>query len=90
MQKHLNVKISGRVQGVFFRYSAKRKAEKLDIMGFARNEPDGTVYIEAEGEEKTLKQFLAWCRKGPAFARVEKVESEFDPETKKFIDFVII
>jgi acylphosphatase len=90
MERHLNVKIHGRVQGIFFRDSARRKAGKLDIKGFARNEDDGTVYIEAEGEEENLKKFLDWCRKGPVLASVKKVEFEFKPEIKNFRDFEII
>jgi acylphosphatase len=53
MKKHFNIRISGRVQGVFFRASTKAKAEELGISGFVQNEPDGSVYIEAEGEEAT-------------------------------------
>ena len=90
MRRHLNIKIHGRVQGVFFRHSAKQKAKELAIKGFAQNEPDGAVYIEAEGEEINLKQFLDWCRRGPTFARVEKVESEFKSELQNFNEFVII
>ncbi len=90
MQKHLNVKIFGQVQGVFFRHSARQKAVELNITGFASNESDGTVYIEAEGKEENLKEFLDWCRQGPASAHVEKIESEFEPETKKFNEFVIL
>jgi acylphosphatase len=84
---HLNIKIHGRVQGVFFRQSAREKAGELNISGFARNDPDGAVYIEAEGEENNLRKFLEWCRKGPAPASVEKLEFEFCPEIKNFADF---
>ena len=89
MIKHLNIKIYGRVQGVFFRHSAKQKAKELGIKGFVRNEPDDAVYIEAEGEEENLKQFSDWCRQGPASAQVKKNESEFTSEIKNFSDFVI-
>lgn len=85
--KHLNIKIYGRVQGVFFRANAKKKAKELGITGFARNEPDGTVYIEAEGEEENLEKFLEWCHRGPPFAHVEKANSEFSPKIKKFKAF---
>ena len=85
--QHLNIKIFGRVQGVLFRASAKKKAEELQIIGFARNEPNGSVYIEAEGEKENLEKFLNWCHKGPLFATVEKVESEFTSELKHFIEF---
>lgn len=74
MIKHVNIKISGIVQGVFFRISAKEQADKLDIKGFARNEPDGSVYIESEGAEENINKFLEWCHQGPPLAEIEKVE----------------
>jgi acylphosphatase len=86
--KHLNIKISGKVQGVFFRASAKDKAQELGVRGFVRNEPDGGVYVEAEGEEKALDQFVAWCSRGPATANVGKIiTTESDP--KNFVLFEI-
>ena len=72
--KHLNIKIYGQVQAVFFRVSAKEKAEKLGITCSARNESDGSVYIEVEGEEGSLEEFVKWCHIGPPLAKVEKVE----------------
>ncbi len=87
--KHLNIKIYGQVQGVFFRHSAREKARELKVSGFARNEPDGAVYIEVEGEEENLEAFLAWCRKGPPSASVEKVEHEWSDELKHFRGFEI-
>jgi acylphosphatase len=71
--KHYNIRVQGYVQGVGFRYSARRTAELYNITGFARNEPDGSVYIEAEGEEFNLDLYLMWCKKGPGYGRVEKV-----------------
>jgi len=53
-----------------------------------RNEPDGGIYLEAEGEEKNLKKFLEWCRQGPAWARVEKVEMK-EGKMKNYKDFEI-
>ena len=75
-KKHFNIRIYGNVQGVFFRASARTHAEALDITGFARNESDGSVYIEAEGEEENLKQFIEWCYRGPERAVVTKIETE--------------
>ncbi len=69
--KHLSIKVSGKVQGVFFRASTKNVADKLEITGFVRNEKDGSVYIEAEGEDERLKQFAEWCHHGPPQAIVE-------------------
>lgn len=63
MKKHFNIVIFGRVQGIFFRATAKEQADKLNITGFARNEEDGSVYIEVEGAEEKLDKFLGWCHK---------------------------
>ena len=84
--KHLNIKIHGQVQGVFFRVSAKQKAEELNISGFARNEKGGTVYIEAEGEKENLDKFVEWCKDGPEAAEVDKIEVTESP-LKNFSDF---
>lgn len=74
------IKVSGRVQGVGFRYYTEQKARRLGISGFVQNKPDGSVYIEAEGEERAMEAFVEWCRKGPAWARVRDVEvSELPP-----------
>lgn len=86
IMKHLNIKIYGKVQMVLFRYSAKEKADELGIFGFARNEPDGTIYIEAEGEDSALRQFTEWCKQGPKSARVDKIEIK-EGEFKKFKNF---
>ncbi|MDO8618953.1 MAG: acylphosphatase [Candidatus Daviesbacteria bacterium] len=72
--KHLDIKVIGRVQGVFFRAFTKEEAETLELTGFVKNHDDGSVYISAEGEEDKLKQFIKWCHKGPMLAKVEKVE----------------
>lgn len=88
--KHLDIKIFGLVQGVFFRANAKKKAEELQITGFIRNEPDGAVYIEAEGKKENLQHFLDWCKNGPPMALVEKVESEYSSELKNFSNFLTV
>ena len=74
MRKHVKITVAGRVQGVFYRASTKSKADELGIKGIVRNERDGSVYIEAEAEEELLEKFVAWCRQGPAQAKVEQVE----------------
>ncbi len=85
--KHLDIKIFGQVQGVGFRASAKKKAEELKLLGFARNEQDGTIFVETEGEEENLEKFLNWCKRGTIFARVDKVESEYTSQLKNFSNF---
>jgi acylphosphatase len=72
--KHLSIHIYGKVQGVFFRASAKEKADELNITGLTWNNEDGSVTIEAEGEEENLKQYTAWCWEGPPLARVHRCE----------------
>ncbi len=74
MKKHFTIRVSGLVQGVFFRASTKQKADSLKITGFVRNEPDGSVYIEAEGSDEDLKRFVQWCHQGPPNARVDECE----------------
>jgi acylphosphatase len=71
--KQVSIQVSGKVQGVYFRASAKEKADELNITGFVRNEQDGSVYIEAEGHDDSLKKFIEWCHQGPANAEVKKV-----------------
>lgn len=73
MTKHYNITVSGKVQGVFYRASTKEKAEQLGIKGFVRNQSDGTVYIEAEGEVSQLDAFIDWCKIGSKFSKVENV-----------------
>ena len=74
MTGHRAIRVHGRVQGVSFRAAARAEARRLGLAGFARNEPDGSVAIEVEGDEAALAAFVAWCRVGPPAARVERVE----------------
>lgn len=89
MTKGIIIKVYGRVQGVFFRHSARLKAEELGLRGFARNETDGSVALTAEGEEETLRKFLEWCRRGPPLARVDEIKIEWQETTEKFKRFEI-
>lgn len=80
--------ITGKVQGVAFRYSAKSVADNLGITGYAKNLYDGSVEIMASGKEQELNQLLSWCHQGPSRARVEHVEMEIIAE-KAFVGFII-
>ena len=71
--KHMQLKIEGRVQGVGYRWSAQNKAQELELAGWVRNQPDGTVLLEAEGEEAALHALRRWCEEGPPGARVSRV-----------------
>lgn len=82
------IKVTGRVQGVFFRASTKEKADQIGIEGWVRNERDGSVLIEAEGEEEQMKQFVEWCRRGSSASQVDDVSVE-EIERSGFTSFVI-
>ena len=87
--KHLNLKITGEVQGVFFRREAKKKADQLGLGGFAENREDGSVYIEIEGAESLLEEFTNWAKNGPSLANVGEVEITEDTKLKDFGDFTV-
>lgn len=72
--KKVKIKIYGRVQGVFFRVSAMEKCREFNVSCEPINMPDGTVEISAQGKENDISNFIEWCKKGPIFARVDKVE----------------
>ena len=81
MSKTISVTVTGKVQGVFFRQSAKNKARELGITGLVKNQPDGTVYIIATGNDGQLDNLVAWCRLGPPKARVDSVKTnELPPQ----------
>ena len=61
------------MQGVFFRASTKAMADQLGVRGLVRNEPDGSVFIEAEGDATAVEKLVAWCRTGPPRAKVDSV-----------------
>lgn len=84
----MRIKVFGQVQGVSFRFYAAEKANELGLRGFAKNMPDGSVYLEAEGDPAALQEFLMWCNKGPESAVVERTEVE-QGEFKNFSDFRI-
>lgn len=87
--KHLSITIYGKVQGVAFRIATKAIADQLSIKGFIKNQPDGTVYIEAEGDKFSLGYLLEWCHEGPDKAVVEKVEVS-EGELKNYLNFEVI
>lgn len=71
----VRVRIRGRVQGVFFRAEARTRAESLGVAGWIRNAGDGSVEAVFEGDDEQVESLLAWCRRGPAGARVDGVET---------------
>jgi acylphosphatase len=85
----LHVVISGRVQGVAYRYATLQAAERFDVKGWVRNLPDGTVEALFEGSTEDVEKMLDWCRGGPPSARVENIEVSRRPYTGEFSRFDI-
>lgn len=90
MKKQTRIRVTGIVQGVFFRDTAKREARKLGLLGSVRNCPDGSVELIAQGDEEKLKQFQEWCWKGSSASRVDQVTVEEELLTGDFSSFQII
>lgn len=68
--------IRGKVQGVFYRASAKEQADRLGLYGWVRNEADGSVTAHVEGTPEAIQTFVVWCSKGPRLAEVMAVEKK--------------
>ena len=85
---HINIQISGVVQGVGFRYAAFHNARIKGINGFVKNLYNGDVYLEAEGNKTSLVSFVEWCHRGPSHAAVDTV-SITEGELKHFNGFEI-
>lgn len=88
-QARARIFISGRVQGVFFRAGTQKKAEKFGVSGFVRNLQDGRVEILAEGEKENVLKLINWVKRGPLFAKVEKVEVKWEEYKGEFGEFEI-
>jgi acylphosphatase len=83
------IKVYGEVQGVFFRATAKKKADELRLKGWVKNNADGHVEILVQGEDSRINEFIAWCKVGPSKAQVDKVDIE-KKDSSPFRDFEII
>jgi acylphosphatase len=89
MKKHLNILVTGKVQGVYFRRDTQLIARKLGIKGTVINQEDGCVYIQAEAEELNLSKFVEWCQHGPEMANVTMVDT-VEGEIKGFNSFEVL
>lgn len=81
--------IVGRVQGVFFRMETRQAADRAGVSGWVRNKRDGNVEALFEGDEGSVKSVLEWCREGPPFAYVKRVDVEFEDYKGEFKEFKI-
>ena len=73
-ERRVTIRVEGMVQGVNYRQAARREAERLGVTGFARNELDGSVTVDAEGGADAIARFIEWCRHGPTPARVDRID----------------
>ena len=87
-QKRIKLVISGKVQGVGYRFSVKRKADSLGIRGYVKNLHDGSVFATAQGNISALNNFVKWCHIGPQGALVSNIEKTY-AEIKDFNEFRI-
>ena len=86
--KHLQITVIGKVQGVFYRAFTQKEAQRLQLSGFVRNQSNGDVYIEAEGPEEALDEFVNWCKTGSPNAVVKEVKTT-EAELIRFSGFRI-
>ncbi len=87
--QRLHLRITGLVQGVFFRVHTRDEARRLGLAGWVRNLPDGSVEAVAEGPRAALEQLAAWCHRGPPGAAVEQVEQSWAEPTGEHGGFSI-
>ncbi|MGD0657913.1 MAG: acylphosphatase [Syntrophorhabdales bacterium] len=81
--------VSGIVQGVYYRYSTKDRADALGLGGTVRNLPNGDVEVVAQGEDSLIQALIDWCRQGPLGARVDRVDVKWGEPTGAFKNFSI-
>ena len=89
LQKRIKLVISGKVQGVGYRFSMKRQADSLRIRGYVKNLNDGSVFATAQGNISALNNFIKWCYIGPQEALVGNIEKTYG-EIKDFNEFRIV
>lgn len=87
--KHLNIQVFGKVQGVYYRLTTKAVADQLGVKGFVLNRPDGSVYLEAEGDDFSLEALLEFCHEGPERAEVSEVKTTEGP-VQGFKNFEVV
>ena len=88
--KQLNIRVHGKVQGVWFRKFVKDMADNLKVKGIVMNEPDKTVFIVAQGNSEQLNDFITYCKQGPRLAEVSNLHVEEDESLSDFTEFQII
>jgi len=89
MKARAHIKVTGRVQGVYYRSTAKEVAVEKRLTGWVRNLPDGSVEIVVEGEKEKIEEFIKWCWKGPPLAIVKNLEVKWEEYKNEFNNFEV-
>lgn len=89
MTRRVNIIVSGKVQGVYFRAATQKQAQKLGVTGWVRNLASGDVEIHAVGTRSAIAALIRWSHKGSTFARVKQVQVTELSEGEVFADFEI-
>jgi acylphosphatase len=89
MLRRAEILVRGVVQGVYFRYNTKRKADDFNVKGRVSNRSDGSVEVICEGDEEDIARLVEWCNKGPQGAAVQRVDVTWRAHSGEFIDFRI-
>jgi acylphosphatase len=89
MEAHVAITVVGLVQGVGFRWFVHRYAEQFEVAGYVKNNFDGSVYIEAEGDRSLLEEFIKQVKVGPRSAQVKDMKIDWAPPTHMFKGFSI-
>ncbi len=87
--KRIHAKVTGRVQGVFYRASTQDEARRLGLTGWVMNMPDGSVELEAQGPDEKIEKLILWLHEGPPYSVVTNVEVKEIPLKNDEIDFQI-
>jgi acylphosphatase len=88
-RERAHVYVSGQVQGVFFRDSAREKAGQLGLAGWVKNLPDGRVEAVFDGPPEKVREMVEWCQQGPSHATVEEVDAEFEDSSEDIRGFEV-
>jgi acylphosphatase len=88
-KKRAHIFASGKVQGVFYREGARKKAEKLGVSGWIKNLPDGRVEAVFEGNQPQVEEMIDWARKGPFWAKIEALDVAWEDFRGEFSGFEI-
>jgi len=90
MVRRVALRVTGVVQGVYYRHNTKRRADALGLVGTVRNLPDGSVEVVCEGDEGSIRDLIEWCRQGPPGASVEGVEVAWAEPMGRFARFNVL